>query len=118
MSEAFGQHLIVDAAGCNDRIGDRDAIADFAIDLVKAIDMKAYGAPWIEHFGHDLPRASGFTFFCDDSNEAYFDIFSCKTFDEAVAIEVIQRYFEPLECQSQVMTRQAPKLDDKARLAG
>jgi len=130
MSEAFGQHLIVDAAGCNDRIGDRDAIADFAIDLVKAIDMKAYGAPWIEHFGHDLPRASGFTLvqlietsnitahFCDDSNEAYFDIFSCKTFDEAVAIEVIQRYFEPLECQSQVMTRQAPKLDDKARLAG
>ena len=130
MSEAFGQHLIVDAAGCNDRISDRSAIATFAIDLVKAIDMKAYGAPWIEHFGHDLPKASGFTLvqlietsnisahFCDDSGEAYFDIFSCKAFDEAVAIEVIQDCFEPAQCQTQCMVRQAPKLSDDAKLAG
>lgn len=129
MSKAFGQHLIVDAAGCNDRISDRGAIADFARDLVKAIDMKAYGAPWIEHFGHDLPKASGFTLvqlietsnitahFCDDSSEAYFDIFSCKTFDEAMAIEVIQAHFEPAKCQTQGLIRQAPKLDDDAKLA-
>ncbi|MGH1478775.1 MAG: S-adenosylmethionine decarboxylase family protein [Geminicoccales bacterium] len=124
MSEAFGQHLIVDAAGCNHRISDRDSIANFAKDLVQAIDMKAYGAPWIEHFGHDLPKASGFTLvqlietsnisahFCDDSGEAYFDIFSCKAFDEAVAIEVIQAYFEPIKCQTQNLNRQAPKLDE------
>ncbi len=130
MSEAFGQHLIVDAAGCNDRISDREALAKFAGDLVKAIDMKAYGAPWIEHFGHDLPKASGFTLvqlietsnitahFCDDSGEAYFDIFSCKTFDEAVAVEVIQHYFEPAQCQTQSLIRQAPRLDDEAKLAG
>jgi S-adenosylmethionine/arginine decarboxylase-like enzyme len=130
MSEAFGQHLIVDAAGCNDGISDRDVIAAFAAGLVKAIDMKAYGAPWIEHFGHDLPKASGFTLvqlietsnitahFCDDSGEAYFDIFSCKSFDEAVAIEVIQRYFAPAQCQTQNLVRQAPRLNDEAQLAG
>jgi S-adenosylmethionine/arginine decarboxylase-like enzyme len=127
MSEAFGQHLIVDAAGCNDGISDRDTIAEFADALVKAIDMKAYGAPWIEHFGHDLPKTSGFTLvqlietsnitahFCDDSGEAYFDIFSCKTFDEAMAIEVIQQYFEPVRCLTQCLARQAPTLNHEAR---
>ena len=131
MTTAFGQHLIVDAAGCNDRISDRDAIAAFAADLVKAIDMKAYGAPWIEHFGHDLPKASGFTLvqlietsninahFCDDSGEAYFDIFSCKSFEEAVAIEVIQNHFEPLQCETRSVVRQAPKVkEEESRLAG
>ncbi len=130
MPEAFGQHLIVDAAGCNDRISDRASIADFSQDLVKAIGMKAYGAPWIEHFGHDLPKASGFTLvqlietsnitahFCDETGEAYIDIFSCSSFDEAVAIEVIQQYFAPLECQTRALTRQAPRLADTAKLAG
>lgn len=130
MPEAFGQHLIVDAAGCNDRISDRQSLVEFATDLVKAIDMKAYGAPWIEHFGHDLPKASGFTLiqlietsnitahFCDDTGEAYFDIFSCKSFDEAVAIDVIQQYFTPVQCQTQSLTRQAPRLNDQAKLAG
>ena len=130
MSEAFGQHLIVDAAGCNDRISDRDSLAQFATDLVKAINMKAYGAPWIEHFGHDLPKASGFTLvqlietsnitahFCDDTGEAYFDVFSCKTFDESIVIEVIQDYFEPVKCQTQSMIRQAPSLANEAKLAG
>jgi len=121
MSEAFGQHLIVDAAGCNHRISDRDAIAAFAEDLVKAIDMKAYGAPWIEHFGHDLPKTSGFTLvqlietsnvcahFCDHSGEAYFDIFSCKAFDESIALDVIDRFFEPDLCEKRSLTRQAPR---------
>lgn len=130
MSEAFGQHLIVDAAGCNDRISDRDSLAHFATDLVKAINMKAYGAPWIEHFGHDLPKASGFTLvqlietsnitahFCDDTGEAYFDVFSCKTFDESIVIEVIQDYFEPVKCQTQSMIRQAPSLANETKLAG
>ena len=130
MSEAFGQHLIVDAAGCNDRISDRDSLAQFATDLVKAINMKAYGAPWIEHFGHDLPKASGFTLvqlietsnitahFCDDTGEAYFDVFSCKTFDESIVIEVIQDYFEPVKCQTQSMIRQAPSLANETKLAG
>ena len=136
MSEAFGQHLVVDAAGCNERISDGDAIAAFAEDLVKAIDMKAFGAPWIEHFGHDLPKASGFTLvqlietsnvtahFCDHSGEAYFDIFSCKSFDEQAALAVIDRYFEPDVCQTRSLTRQAPRAgaeatpEQKARLAG
>lgn len=121
MTEAFGQHLVVDAAGCNDRISDRDAIAEFAEDLVKAIGMKAYGSPWIEHFGHELPKTSGFTLvqlietsnisahFCDHSGEAYIDIFSCKAFDEGIALEMIDRYFEPTICETRTLTRQAPR---------
>jgi S-adenosylmethionine/arginine decarboxylase-like enzyme len=130
MLKAFGQHLVVDAAGCNDRIMDGDAIAAFAEDLVKAIDMKAYGAPWIEHFGHDSPKTSGFTLvqlietsnicahFCDHSGEAYFDIFSCKSFDEATALAVIQKHFQPSACEKRSFTRQAPQTKTAARLAG
>ena len=142
MSEAFGQHLVVDAAGCNDGISDRDRIAAFSEDLVKTIDMKAFGAPWIEHFGHEQPKTSGFTLvqlietsnvtahFCDHTGEAYFDIFSCKAFDENRAIEVIVRHFEPSVCETRSLTRQAPRAtagdqveDDarvgaRARLAG
>lgn len=125
MPEAFGQHLVVDIAGCNGRISDRDAIAAFAADLVKAIDMKAYGAPWIEHFGHDLPKASGYTLvqlietsnitahFCDHSGEAYIDVFSCKSFDESAALDVIDRHFEPAVCETRSLTRQAPRVDAK-----
>lgn len=121
MSEPFGQHLVVDAAGCNDRISDREAIAVFAQELVKAIDMKDYGAPWIEHFGHDLPKTSGFTLvqlietsnisahFCDHNGEAYFDIFSCKAFDETIALEVITQHFEPAVCETRSLVRQAPR---------
>jgi S-adenosylmethionine/arginine decarboxylase-like enzyme len=121
MSEAFGQHLVIDAAGCNDKISDRDSIAAFSADLVKAIDMKAYGAPWIEHFGHDLPKASGYTLvqlietsnitahFCDHSGEAYIDVFSCKDFDERVALDVVERHFEPRLCETRSLTRQAPR---------
>ena len=127
MPEAFGQHLVVDAAGCNHRISDRESIAAFAEDLVKAIDMKAYGAPWIEHFGHDTPKASGFTLvqlietsnvcahFCDDSGEAYFDIFSCKTFDEGSALDVIDRYFQPDVFEKRSLTRQAPEATSKSK---
>jgi S-adenosylmethionine/arginine decarboxylase-like enzyme len=127
MSEAFGQHLVVDAAGCNHRISDRDALAAFARDLVTAIDMKAYGAPWIEHFGHDLPKASGFTLvqlietsnvsahFCDHSGEAYFDIFSCKHFDEGAALAVIDRHFEPSVCETRSLIRQAPRSEAESR---
>jgi len=127
MSEAFGQHLVVDAAGCNDGISDRDKIAAFAEDLVKTIDMKAFGAPWIEHFGHEMPKTSGFTLvqlietsnvsahFCDHTGEAYFDIFSCKSFDENAAIEVIDRHFEPSVCETRSLTRQAPQVGADVR---
>lgn len=127
MLEAFGQHLVVDAAGCNHRISDRDAIAAFAEDLVRMIDMKAYGSPWIEHFGHEHPKTSGFTLvqlietsnvtahFCDHSGEAYFDIFSCKSFDESTALGVIDRHFEPSVCETRLLTRQAPRSETGIR---
>ncbi|MDH3771630.1 MAG: S-adenosylmethionine decarboxylase [Nitrospirota bacterium] len=120
-SATFGHHLIVDAAACNDRIGDRESIAEFARILVEAIGMKAYGQPLIEHFGHDEPKASGYTLvqlietshiaahFCDHSGEAYFDIFSCREFDQEKALAVIATYFAPVSHNAQLTIRQAPR---------
>ena len=117
----FGHHLIVDAAACNDRIRDRESIAEFARVLVEAIDMKAYDQPLIEHFGHDEPKASGYTLvqlietshiaahFCDHSGDAYFDIFSCREFDQERALGVIAAYFAPVSHKVQLTIRQAPR---------
>lgn len=125
----FGQHLIVDATGCNDAIRDREAIARFARELVDAIDMKAYGAPLIEHFGHEEPKASGYTLiqlietshiaahFCDYTGEAYFDVFSCKAFDEQVALRVIDEHFAPHAREVRGMDRQAPAAEGLRRSA-
>ena len=53
--------------------------------------------------------------FCDHSGEAYFDIFSCKDFDENVALEVIDRHFEPTVCETRSLTRQATRAEVAAR---
>jgi len=45
----------------------------------------------------------------DHSGEAYFDIFSCKAFDESIALDVIDRFFEPDLCEKRSLTRQAPR---------
>ncbi len=128
----FGKHLIVDAAGCNERIRDGAAIAAFSRRLVEAIDMKAFGEPIVEHFGHDDPKTSGYSLvqlietsnitahFCDFTGEAYFDIFSCKDFDAEIALGVIREHFAPSDYHSQFMTRQAPRVAAMAqtKLAG
>ena len=105
-TKAWGSHLIIDAARCDsDAIRSKKAIAAFVKELVKAIDMKAYGAPRIVRFGEG--RLQGYTLvqlietsnitchFAEDTNNAYFDLFSCKTFDPKVAIDVFNKHFQP-----------------------
>jgi S-adenosylmethionine/arginine decarboxylase-like enzyme len=41
---------------------------------------------------------------------AYFDIFSCKTFDPKAAEKVIKKYFAPKKYKVKFLTRQAPKI--------
>lgn len=126
----FGKHLVVDAAGCNAGIKDGAAIGRFARHLVQAIDMRAFGDPIVEHFGHDDPKTSGYSLvqlietsnitahFCDESGEAYFDVFSCKDFDPEVALAVIREHFAPSAINSQVLTRQAPRAARLAKVVG
>ena len=106
----WGYHLAIDAPGANlDYIRDARRISDFAKDLVKRIDMVAYGDPVVVHFGSG--NKAGYTMyqlietsnicahFVEDDGHGtgkgsyYLDIFSCKPFENDVVIACAREYF-------------------------
>lgn len=119
----WGYHLSLDMAGCNLKtITDRNHIINFVRDLVETIDMKAYGEPEVVHFAEHDPSKAGYTLtqlietsnicahFVDSTGEVYLDIFSCKEFDEELAVGCAAQYFEPTHVEGLYRTRgvQAP----------
>ena len=106
-NNAWGQHLILDMGGCNERISQKESISAFVVELVNAIDMVAYGEPIIEHFATHSQEAAGYSLvqlietsaisahFSDNNRDVYLDVFSCKSFDETRVVQVVDKYFEP-----------------------
>ena len=115
----WGQHLILDLAGCNENIRKQAAIRAFVRELVAAIDMVAYGEPVIQHFAEHVPAAAGYSMvqlietsavtghFSDKNRDAYLDIFSCKPFDNDKAIAVTDKHFEPESIHMLTLARDA-----------
>lgn len=114
----WGYLLSLDISRCSGpTIRSKQLITDFSRDLVKRIDMLPYGDPLVEWFG-DGPRG-GFTLvqlihtscitghFCEESNNAYIDVFSCKPFEPDTVQQTINDYFKPLKIKSQFTTRDA-----------
>ena len=115
----WGYHLSLDCRSCNDNVKfpNEHKIAEFAIQLVKDIDMIAYGSPQVVHFGKD--DKTGYTLvqlietsnicghFCDDSGDAYIDVFSCKPFDVSAVISLVKTIFDPVSIRQTFLTRQA-----------
>ena len=114
----WGQHLILDLAGCpRDRLTAAEHIRAWVVELVDAIKMKAYGEPILEHFATHSFDAAGFTLlqlietsnicahFAENKGQVYIDIFSCKRFDNDVAINVCRKYFAPETVETQVIER-------------
>lgn len=104
----WGQHLILDLAGCpRERLTDAAHLRAWVGNLVEAIGMKAYGEPQLEHFAEHSYDASGYTLlqlietsnicahFAENLGQVYIDIFSCKCFDESAAVALCRAYFEP-----------------------
>jgi S-adenosylmethionine decarboxylase len=102
----FGMELILDLDGCDPgTLADRDALARYAADLVDLIEMKAYGEPILEDFGHDDPVTAGWTLvqlietssvtghFSDHLGRAHINIFSCRAFDPEKAAVFTGHYF-------------------------
>lgn len=118
MNTYWGYHLMLDCAGCNDNIKDKQAIYTFVKDLVNQIDMIAHGEPIIEFLlpgepneGYSLMQLITTSNICahfiDGNNTAYFDIFSCKPFDIEVAKKVVDTHFGPSKVKQYFITRQA-----------
>lgn len=118
----WGKHLIIDmSAGEPTVVRSAEQIRRFATRLVEAINMKAYGPPVLQHFAEHVPEAAGYSLvqlietsaitghFCDKSGDAYIDIFSCKDFDAAVAVDVVREVFRPKHVNTLVLARQAIK---------
>ena len=119
MSETYwGYHAIMDAAGCDhEKITSYENIYNFAKQLVKDIDMVAYGEPQIVNFGSG--NKAGYTLvqlietsnicahFVNENDTMYLDVFSCKTFDERVVEDLLVQYFGAKTIRRAFIKRQA-----------
>jgi len=118
MARYWGYHLSLDCSGCDEyAIRDAAVIYNFTKQLVKDIDMVAYGEPQIVNFGSG--NKAGYTLvqlietsnicahFVNEDNEIYLDVFSCKEFDEKVVMGLVRQYFSAVNMRKTFMTRQA-----------
>lgn len=114
----WGYHLMLDCSFCDPyAIRDRDVIYAFTKQLVKEINMVAYGEPQIVKFG--TGNKAGYTLvqlietsnicahFVDEDNTMYLDVFSCKEFDPDVVENIVKSYFEAVKIRRNFITRQA-----------
>lgn len=119
----WGYHLILDCHNCNpESIRSAETITAFAKELVKEIEMVAYGEPQVVHFGEgnkegytlvQLIETSNITgHFVNETNDIYLDVFSCKEFDQFKVLDVVGKYFSPQEINSLSLLRQAGRKEE------
>lgn len=114
----WGYHLMINAGSCNrEAVMSAGTIYDFCKELVERIDMVAFGEPQIVKFG--TGNKAGYTLvqlietsnicahFCDDTGDAYLDVFSCKPYDTRVVLELVDKYFLPEKMNHTFLERQA-----------
>jgi S-adenosylmethionine/arginine decarboxylase-like enzyme len=120
MSKYWGYHLVLDCAGCDHAaITNGENIRTFTKELVKRIDMVAYGDPIIEHFATHDPEKAGYSMvqlietsnicahFVDKDDTMYLDVFSCKPFSNDVVMECVKEFFGAQTQRMTYLTRQA-----------
>jgi S-adenosylmethionine/arginine decarboxylase-like enzyme len=120
MNKTWGYHLLLDCtSGDKELIGSRENIYNFVKELVIAIDMVAFGEPWIERFATHAADKAGYSMcqmietsnitghFCDNDGNFYIDVFSCKPFENETVIEVVDKYFKPEKVRTHFISRDA-----------
>lgn len=120
----WGRHLALDIArACPRSIRDPQTIYYFTKDLVRKIDMVAYGEPQIVMFG--TGNKKGYTLvqlietsnicahFVEETNDIYLDVFSCKEFDPMVVRDVVVDFFKTDHMALRSFDRQAPRYQIK-----
>jgi S-adenosylmethionine/arginine decarboxylase-like enzyme len=118
METVWGWHLIIDIEeGRKDLVTSKKNIREFATYLVKAIDMVAYGKPMVVHFADHMPDKAGWSLvqlietsnitahFCDLNGDGYVDIFSCKEYNEEIAIDTVRKFFKPKRMKTKLIKR-------------
>ena len=124
MTLFWGKQLIINLAGCtSSKIRCRTNIKDFAKHLVSEIEGEKSGDSFVTHFGKGDKQ--GFTLvklveasnlkhitghFCEKSNQAYIDLFSCKDFDQFKVKNLAWLYFQPKKASIRTYLRSGPSL--------
>lgn len=118
-NDEFGLELVLDLYNCDlGKISDGEHIKKYIVELCdNVIDMKRYGNPLVEHFGHDNPITSGYSMvqlietscisghFSEYKKSVYINIFSCKWFDADKAAEFTKNWFGASEIKKTVLPR-------------
>ena len=120
MSHFWGYHTLLDVRGCKiEKVIDPEFLTAWVKSLVKDIAMVPFGEPQVVHFGHNDPLLSGWTviqlietsnivaYFCDETGDAYIDVFSCSLYDMRVIVESINKNFSPINVRVNYLTRNA-----------
>ena len=115
---AWGYHLLLDCKqGDISSITSKENISNFVKQLVKDIDMVAYGDLMIERFATHDPDKAGISFcqmietsnitghFVDLNGDFYIDVFSCKSYDTNTVLDLVQKYFSPTNTSTKFIDR-------------
>ena len=115
---SWGYHFALDIARCSPTtIRCENNIYKFTKQLVKDIDMVAFGEPQIVMFGSGNKK--GYTLvqlietsnicahFVEETNDMYLDVFSCKPFNPNIVKGVVMDFFEPQQMNGQFFERSA-----------
>jgi len=127
MINSWGKHLILDLKACRpSSIRCKGHIGWFAKTLVNNIGMVPFGDPQVVLFGSgnkkgytlvQLIETSNITgHFCEETNEAYIDIFSCKDFQQKEVEDVVHSFFEPEHIRARTFFRGEAHKDREAQL--
>lgn len=115
---SWGYHLMLDCAGGHE-VDDKERMLQFIKELVPAIDMIAFGEPWIERFATHDPSKAGISFcqmietsnicghFVESNGDFYIDVFSCKPFNPVVVENLVEKYFDPVSIRASLIERDA-----------
>ena len=111
----YGQHLMLTATDCNDKLLSISKISYFCEVLVDEIDMVAFGDPLVARFGEgieegisavQLIQTSAISLHTNDqSRDLYLDVFSCKEFKEEDVLKVVNEFFAPETTTPQMVYR-------------
>ena len=118
--EYWGKHYIANVTACAlDKARNPEHIRKFTVELVKAIDMKPHGTPMVIHFGEGelggwtvtqlIETSNIMGHWIDSNGDLYFDVFSCKDFDEQIVTDMLKEWFEPEDINAMVLMRDARK---------
>lgn len=117
-TQSWGRHLLLDCLeGDMKNISDKSVMVNFIHDLVKEIDMVAYGLPFIERFATHDDEKAGISFcqmietsnitghFVEKTGNFCIDIFSCKDFNVDDVLKIVNKYFSPREVTYHIISR-------------